>query len=56
MRARSSRSALRSHDGFNDSTERIEPKERPMSASNEFWNVALLTAIFVGVAFLSRLI
>jgi hypothetical protein len=29
--------------------------ERPMSTSNEFVNIALLTAIFVGLAFLSRL-
>jgi hypothetical protein len=26
-----------------------------MSASNEFWNVALLTAIVIGVALVSRL-
>jgi hypothetical protein len=56
MRRRRRRSGSRAHHGFNDSNPMNRALRRtPMSTSNEFVNVALLTAVFVGLSFLSRL-
>jgi hypothetical protein len=51
------RSGSKAHDVLNGSTRRIDPEEtRPMSRSSEFVHLAVLSAIFIGVAMLSRFI
>jgi hypothetical protein len=49
------RSGSIAHDVLNGSTKRIDVEENaPMSRSSEFVHLALLSAIFIGVAVLSR--
>jgi hypothetical protein len=49
------RSGSVAHSLFNGPTHRIELEENaPMSRSSEFVHLALLSAIFIGVAMLSR--